>query len=982
MRIGYVNARYRLDTHDGPNAHSRQFVENTVALGHDVWMWPGQEHPLAQRLPRSRLSRLRVLRTMDVVYVRLEHRPPAPCRWAVGPRRALLGDPLMVWEFNTVPEFGVYTAETPSGIARNIEGFRRFGRGCDLAVCVSSHLAEYVHGRLGIERTLAVPNGSDPELYRPDAPIVRHLRDGDPRTFHVLWIGSAYVPWHDFDLLRNAAEMIWRRGNRHHIAVHLIGKDVRLTGEMPPNVHYHGMEEYQHLPRWMSGMHVGLCLYRPGPADYSSPLKLFDYLSSGLAVVATRQPQTAQILGELGTPDLLIEPHDAEGLASRLEALAGDRERVRQIGRRARELLVSKYTWRATVTTTLAAIERLVSGRAGPARRLDAPTRPPPRRHQPSAPVTPGDPDTGPVPVSVCIATYRRPDSLGRLLEGLTKLDPRTPGFEVVVIDNDAAGSAAPVATAFADRLSLRLAVEPRRSVAHARNLSVALARGEFVAFIDDDEVPDPRWLAELHAAVSATGADGGFGPVEVRFDDDVPPWITRSTFFERAVLATGVTVPWWQARSGNALIRRSSLGTRAQPFDPRFGSTGGEDTDLFYRMIRQGARFIAVESARVVEQRSRHRSSGWWMLRRSFRQGGTIVDVSLRNERAATRLRAWSRAAARVVGEGYRALRHFRARDRSFAHLLNSTQSLGMLAAVFGVRYREYGGPNLTGIGSHCGSMYQRQHSRRVLKALEHDGNHVVRAVAQALQGVLDDGVSTEERAWIGRIERLRAEMNASTESISNIDYGAHAPGDPPSVDKMTRGHVVTRTLGEICLTSSMPHRWALLLLRLVRALQPSTCLELGTCVGISAAYQALALELNQRGRLITLDGAAPLAHIAHRNLDRLGLTRRVTVEVGRFSDTLGAVLREHRPVDLVFIDGHHDEQATRDYFEQVYPHLSPDAVLLFDDIRWSPGMLRAWRTISGDRRHLLSIDLERIGICLVGGNGAPPRGVRMLLV
>ncbi len=191
-----------------------------------------------------------------------------------------------------------------------------------------------------------------------------------------------------------------------------------------------------------------------------------------------------------------------------------------------------------------------------------------------------------------------------------------------------------------------------------------------------------------------------------------------------------------------------------------------------------------------------------------------------------------------------------------------------------------------------------------------------------------------------------------------------------------------MTRTLGEVCLTSSMPYRWALLLLKLVRTLQPSTCLELGTCVGISAAYQAVALELNQRGRLITLDGAAPLAHIAHQNLDLLGLTQRLTVKVGRFSDTLGSVLREHSPVDLVFIDGHHDRQATLDYFEQIYPHLSPSAVLLCDDIHWSPGMLQAWQTISGDRRHILSIDLQQIGICRVGGKGTPPREMRMRLV
>jgi hypothetical protein len=79
-------------------------------------------------------------------------------------------------------------------------------------------------------------------------------------------------------------------------------------------------------------------------------------------------------------------------------------------------------------------------------------------------------------------------------------------------------------------------------------------------------------------------------------------------------------------------------------------------------------------------------------MLRRSFRQGGTIVDVSQRHERMVTRLRASSRAAVRLVAEGCRAVRHLRTRDRAFEHLLNATQSLGMLAVVFRLRYREYG--------------------------------------------------------------------------------------------------------------------------------------------------------------------------------------------------------------------------------------------------------------------------------------------------
>src|SRR5262245_35350079 len=82
MKLAYANARFRPTAHDGANAHVRQFVQNAVALGHEVWMWPGVAHPLARALPDGRLARLSTLREMDVVYVRLENDPAKACGWA------------------------------------------------------------------------------------------------------------------------------------------------------------------------------------------------------------------------------------------------------------------------------------------------------------------------------------------------------------------------------------------------------------------------------------------------------------------------------------------------------------------------------------------------------------------------------------------------------------------------------------------------------------------------------------------------------------------------------------------------------------------------------------------------------------------------------------------------------------------------------------------------------------------------------------
>ena len=367
MKLAFANAKFKPDAHDGANAHVRQFVQNAVAMGHEVWMWPGVSHPAAKALPVGRVARTMRLRDMDLIYVRVQHDVVAPCTWTLGPTRRLLRDPIMAWEFNTVPEYGEYRGLAPQQIQKNIEGFRHFGKGCDLAVCVSQHLADYVQSKLGIARTLVVPNGSDADLYTPDAPVVPRLQGMGNEIFNVLWIGSAYVHWHNFKLLADAAKIIWNRGNRQNILFHLIGQGMTKMGDMPANVHYYGVEDYEKLPRWLSAMDVGLCLYRSGPADYSSPLKVFDYMSSGLAVVATRQPQTTQILTELGTPELLMSPDDATALADTLEKLAGDRARVSEISRRARELCVAKYTWRRAVTDTFAEIQKIADERKQPA---------------------------------------------------------------------------------------------------------------------------------------------------------------------------------------------------------------------------------------------------------------------------------------------------------------------------------------------------------------------------------------------------------------------------------------------------------------------------------------------------------------------------------------------------------------------------------------------------------------------------------------
>lgn len=359
MRIVYANARYVNHTAEGGPAHMRQFIENAAALGHDIYLWHGYEqHALTLPMPPKRMARIKLLRTVDVVYYRVEFRLPLAHRLILPPMRQLVGNPLVAWEFNTVPEYGRMHGMTDPMVAQAIEELKHCGQGVDLAVCVSNAIADYVRTKLGFRRVITIPNGSDPSLFRPDAPQVKRI-EKRPGRIDVVWIGSANLQWHNFDLLRGAAWSIWNRGEGDRIAFHVIGQGMKGMRDAPPNLNYYGIEEYHHLPGWLAAMDVGLNVYHPGPADFSSPLKVFDYMASGLTVVSTEQPQVREVFEQLGQTELLVPGNDPERLANVLRRLADDAEYRHRQGAAGRQLVIDRYNWRKAVSDTFSELEKL-----------------------------------------------------------------------------------------------------------------------------------------------------------------------------------------------------------------------------------------------------------------------------------------------------------------------------------------------------------------------------------------------------------------------------------------------------------------------------------------------------------------------------------------------------------------------------------------------------------------------------------------------
>lgn len=293
---------------------------------------------------------------------------------------------------------------------------------------------------------------------------------------------------------------------------------------------------------------------------------------------------------------------------------------------------------------------------------------------------------------SVCIATFRRPDGLTRLLRSLEMQRGDVPAFEVIVVDNDAAASASAICETFKDRLRLRYVKQPVRGIAQCRNRAVVASDSRFIAFIDDDEEAVPDWLAALHREATRDKADAAFGPVTYRLTGEPPPWIRECRLFKYPDLANGSPIPWYLTRTSNAYIRRASLPDARAPFDVRLGLIGGEDVDLFFRMAQTGARFVAATDARTFEFRDASRTTFRWLLRRSFRNGGTLGHIYWQRHSRGAQLGHGATAALQSMRFfAHSTVALTRSRAAALSHLLRSVEFLGKAAWSVGIVYPEY---------------------------------------------------------------------------------------------------------------------------------------------------------------------------------------------------------------------------------------------------------------------------------------------------
>ena len=294
--------------------------------------------------------------------------------------------------------------------------------------------------------------------------------------------------------------------------------------------------------------------------------------------------------------------------------------------------------------------------------------------------------------VALCIASYRRPQGLQALLGGLDaqRFEGERPEIVLVIADNDVAESARPVCEDARRWLSLplRYVVEPRKGIPIARNATLRHAGdADWLAFIDDDEVPEPRWLDTLMRVQRETDADVVTGPVLPRFSEPAPEWIVAGGLFDPPRYATGTRVQ--SAHSNNVLLRRCRLDELDSRFDERLTLGVGEDTDLFDRLAARGARIVWADEALVHETVPPARANTRWLVQRGYRVGTALTHLDRKRRGPAAALAfgvaqgAWWMARGLLAA----ALGLLRGRAERVRALQLVASGVGRVAGLAGVR-------------------------------------------------------------------------------------------------------------------------------------------------------------------------------------------------------------------------------------------------------------------------------------------------------
>jgi len=237
--------------------------------------------------------------------------------------------------------------------------------------------------------------------------------------------------------------------------------------------------------------------------------------------------------------------------------------------------------------------------------------------------------------LSVALCTHNQRDRLQRTLRDLTLLVRPDSPWELLIVDNASTDGTAQLAAATDWRtpdLNVRVVREEQLGLSNARNRAIREATGDYIIFMDDDETPHPQWLSAYERVILAQQPDALGGRIEVMFEDgERPAWLQDELMgflgrLDHGAVARPMVEPATPIFGGNFAFRRDVF-ARVGSFDAALGrkgtaNIGGEDTELYRRMIGMGCNIWWVPEAIIHHRIQAGKLHRGYFLDLHFRQG------------------------------------------------------------------------------------------------------------------------------------------------------------------------------------------------------------------------------------------------------------------------------------------------------------------------------------------------------------------------
>ncbi|MFH1459643.1 MAG: glycosyltransferase [Candidatus Omnitrophota bacterium] len=357
MKIGFFYPEY-YPVRASASVHGYYLARGLVDRGHKLLSCIGDENPNCILYPQSKPGMIKLILDADVLYVRIMSYFEHVCTW----RMLRLFNLPVVWEIDAPLEEQYAFYEDKQAAKKELawQNLKRqfFARFVDAGICVSDQMADYSKKFLKIKNSYTIPNGSNAQFFKKSKN--KFKPQGWEGKFVIVWAGNPTLPWQAMQLMFNVAQKIQKIDK--DIMFVFISSELEYKFPEEDNIAVLTRINYLSLPNYLPFADICLCLYNSYDwcpwGFYNSPLKLFDYMAAGVAVIASNMGQIAQVIKD--NKNGLLTDNQEDDIIKKIIKLKEDRTLSKRIGKAAEKNIIEYYNWDRVAKETEEVLQSVV----------------------------------------------------------------------------------------------------------------------------------------------------------------------------------------------------------------------------------------------------------------------------------------------------------------------------------------------------------------------------------------------------------------------------------------------------------------------------------------------------------------------------------------------------------------------------------------------------------------------------------------------